>query len=179
MAEPSERQSSLGSQMFRETALRKMSSADDLDHYLRLTNPSAWVLVGAVVALLAAAAIWACTATLPIRLTTTGVLKDGQIVCFLPRDENARANATSKVTAAGYDTSIVSIDDDPYSQREVEAVIGKDYTIASLNLSEWSYKVVVAPPEELSSWEEGDDIPISVTTREVTPMAALLGWERA
>jgi hypothetical protein len=73
----------------------------------------------------------------------------------------------------------VSIDDDPYSQREVGAVIGKDYTIASLNLSEWSYKVVVALPEELSSWEEGDDIPISVTTREVTPMAALLGWERA
>ena len=82
MATSSDRQGSLGRQMFRESALKKMNSAEDLDAYLRLVNPSAWVLVGAVACLLVAAAIWACTASLPIRYSTTGVIKDGQMKEF-------------------------------------------------------------------------------------------------
>ena len=176
VADASDKQrSSLGAQMFRETALRKMSSADDLDHYLKVTNPSAWILIGTVTVLLIAAFIWGLTASLPITTTTTGVLKDGQVVCFLPRDENALATTESKVTAAGNDTHIVSIDSDPYSQREVALEIGSDYALESLHPSQWSYKVIVALPDELSSWEEGDDVPIQVTTKEVAPLAFLLG----
>ena len=48
MADAPKEQGSLGTLIFHDTALRKMSSADDLDRYLRITNPSAWVLIGAV-----------------------------------------------------------------------------------------------------------------------------------
>lgn len=175
MAESSDKQSSLGSLIFRETALQKMSSADDLDRYLKVTNPSAWVLIGAVAVLLVAAVIWGLTATLPIKSSTTGVLKDGQIVCFLPLDENSLATTDSKVTAAGRDTHIVSVNDNPHSQREVAAVIGSDYVVESSGLSQWSYKVIVALPDEMSSWEEGDDVPVQITTKEVAPLAYLFG----
>ena len=176
VAETSDKQNTLGSQMFRETALRKMSSADDLDHYLKVTNPSAWILIGAVAALLVAAFIWGLTATLPITTNTTGVIKDHQIVCFLPLEsEGVTATTDSKVTVAGRETSIVSVDDNPFSQREVGAIIGSDYAIASLNLSQWSYKVIVAVPSDLSSWEEGDDIPVQITMKEVAPLSYLFG----
>jgi hypothetical protein len=161
--------------MFRETALRKMSSADDLDHYLKVTNPSAWILIGAVTVLLVVAFIWGLTANLPISSNTTGVLKNGEIVCFLPLDGNAIATTDSKVTAVGHETHIVSVDDNPYSQREVAEVIGSDYTIASLNLPQWSYKVIVALPSEIADWEEGDDVPIQITTQEVAPLSYLFG----
>ena len=62
MAEATEARSPLGSHMFRESAVRKMSSAEDLDHYLKVTNPSAWILIGAVTVLLVAAFIWGLTA---------------------------------------------------------------------------------------------------------------------
>lgn len=179
MATSSDGQGSLGRQMFRESALKKMNSAEDLDAYLRLVNPSAWVLAGAVACLLVAAAIWACTASLPIRYSTTGVIKDGQIVSFLPGSDGTHATAASDVSVAGHASTIASIDEEPYSQREVEAVIGSDYTVASLGLSQWSYKVVVNVPDEMRSWDEGDDVPVTVTTRTVTPMAYLLGMERS
>ena len=175
MAETSSGQTPLGSQMFRETAMSKMASADDLDHYLRVTNPSAWVLLGAVAVLLVAAIIWGCTATLPVKASTTGVLQDGKIVCFLPLGEEVTADGYSKVKAAGYDTTIASIDVDPFSQREVEAVIGSDYTLEELDLAKWSKKITVALPEELSSWDEGDDVPIEITTREFAPISYLFG----
>lgn len=92
--------------MFRETALRKMSSAEDLDHYLKVTNPSAWILVGAVAVLLIVAFIWGLTASLPLTKTTTGVLKNGEIICFLPLGEDAIATTDSKVTAAGRETRV-------------------------------------------------------------------------
>ncbi len=176
VAETSDKQTTLGSQMFRETALRKMSTADDLDHYLKVTNPSAWILIGAVAALLVAAFIWGLTATLPITANTTGVIKDGKIVCFLPlENEGTTATTGSKVVVAGRETSIVSVDDSPYSQREVNTIIGSDYAIASLNLSQWSYEVIIAVPDELSSWEEGDDVPVQITMKEVAPLSYLFG----
>mgnify|MGYP007105516606 FL=1 len=175
MTEASDKQGSLGAQMFRETAMRKMSSADDLDRYLKVTNPSAWVLVGAVAALLVAAFIWGLTATLPIKYSTTGVIKDGQIVCFLPLDDDALATADSKVTAAGRETHIVSVNDSPHSQREVAADVGSDFAASSVGAAQWSYKVIVALPEELASWEEGDDVPVQITMREVAPVAYLFG----
>ena len=175
MAEASDKQSSLGSQIFRETALRKMSSADDLDHYLKVTNPSAWIIIGAITVLIVAAFIWGLTANLPISTNTTGVLKDGQIVCFLPYDGEVVATTDSKVTAAGHETHIVSINDNPHSQREVAAEVGSDYAMSSLDVAQWSYKVIVALPEGISDWDEGDDIPIEVTTREVAPLSFLFG----
>ncbi len=161
--------------MFRESALRKMSSADDLDHYLKVTNPSAWILIGAVVVLLVAGLIWGLTASLPIMSSTTGVIKDGEIVCFLPLDDNALATTDSKVTAAGHQAHITSIDESPYSQREVAAQIGNDYALATMDVTQWSYKVVVALPNEMFDWEEGDDVPVQVTTREVAPLGYLFG----
>ena len=175
MAEASDKQSTLGSQMFRETALRKMSSDDDLDHYLKVTNPSAWITIGAITVLLVAAFIWGLTANLPISMNTTGVLKNGEIVCFLPLDGSAIATTDSKVTAVGHETHIVSIDDSPHSQREVAAGLGSDYAIASLDLPEWSYKLIVALPSEIADWEEGDDVPVQVTTEEVAPLSYLFG----
>ena len=175
VAESSNTQSSLGSQIFRETALRKMSSADDLDRYLQVTNPSAWVLIGAVAALLIAALIWGCTASLPITASTIGVVKNGEIVCFLPLDESTMVRTDSKVTAAGRETYIKSVDDNPFSQREVSAAIGSDYTVESLRLAQWSYKIIVVLPDDLASWEEGDDVPLQFTTKEVAPLSYLFG----
>ncbi len=161
--------------MFRETALRKMSSADDLDRYLKVTNPSAWALIGAVAALLIAGAIWGLTATLPLKVNATGVLKGGEVVCFLPLDDSAIATTDSKVSVAGRESHIVSVNDNPHSQREVAAEIGNDYAAASLGGTSWSYEVIVALPNDLASWEEGDDVPVEITTKEVAPLAYLFG----
>lgn len=175
MAEASDKQDSLGSRMFRETALRKMSSADDLDRYLKVTNPSAWVLIGAITALIIAAIIWGLTASLPITTSTVGVLKNGEILCFAPLDGNTIATTDSKVTACGLETHIISVNNNPHSQREVAAAIGSDYTVESLRLAQWSYKIIVALPDELSTWEEGDDVPVLITTKEIAPLSYLFG----
>lgn len=175
MEETTGAQSSLGSQMFRDTALRKMSSADDLDRYVTVTNPSAWVLIGAVAVLIVAALIWGLTASLPLTTTVTGVIKDGEIVCFMPLDGNAIATTDSKVAAAGHETHITSVDDNPHSQREVSAALGSDYAFESLRLAQWNYKVIVALPDALASWDEGDDVPVQITTKEVAPLMYLFG----
>ena len=167
--------SSLGASIFRESAMRRMSSAEDLDRYVKVTNPSAWTLLGAVAALLIAALIWGLTATIPITSSTIGVVKDGEILCFLPLGEGTLPTTDSKVTAAGRETSIKSVNDDPHSQREVSEAIGSDYTVSSLDLAQWNYEVTVALPEELSSWEEGDDVPVEITTKEIAPILYLFG----
>lgn len=174
MADESSNQSSLGSKIFRDSALGKMTSVDDLDRYLKVTNPSAWVLLGAVTVLLAAAIIWGFTAAIPIQVSATGILKGNQVICFLPIDGTTQATVETPVTTAGYDTQIVEIDYNPYSPREVAEYTNNDY-VASQSDGNWSYMLTIAAASGISDWNEGEDVPVQFTIKEVAPFAYLFG----
>ena len=48
----------MGKQIFREENLKKVSSPDRLNDYIRVTNPSVWLLLAAIIVLLAGACVW-------------------------------------------------------------------------------------------------------------------------
>jgi hypothetical protein len=48
--------------IFRKTSLDGISSPERLNDYIRVSNPSVWIVLAAVAVLLAAAAVWGCTA---------------------------------------------------------------------------------------------------------------------
>lgn len=161
--------------LFREDAMRKMTSAEDLDNYLKITNPASWTVLVAIAVLLAAGIIWGACGTVPVTTNATGVVRDGQIECFLPLDADMHATTESKVTVVNYPSSIVSVDTTPYSKREVEESIGRDYASTSLSLTDWSYKVIVALPAEMSGLVDGDEVPVQIVMKEIAPLAALFG----
>ena len=50
--------------IFRQKAIDKMSSPDELTDYLKVTNPSVWAVLIAIVALLVGIFVWSCVGTL-------------------------------------------------------------------------------------------------------------------
>ena len=46
-----------GASIFRQSAMSRIASADDLDKYIKVTNPSAWAVLLASVLLIAGLAI--------------------------------------------------------------------------------------------------------------------------
>ncbi len=79
--------------LFRERALRRAFSPDDLDRLLEVAPPGRWVGVGALLAVVAAAVLWAAVAVVPTTLAGPGFL--------LPQNGLAalQAPATGTVTA--------------------------------------------------------------------------------
>jgi hypothetical protein len=52
--------------IFRQTSLEQMSSPEKLNDYIKVSNPAVWLILGAIGALLIAAAVWACTYELTV-----------------------------------------------------------------------------------------------------------------
>lgn len=53
-----------GQSLYREKALNKISTPDRLSEYLRVTNPSVWIILAAVLLLLIGLFVWAANATI-------------------------------------------------------------------------------------------------------------------
>ena len=63
--------------LFRQKTIDKMSSPDELTDYLKVTSPSVWAVLAAVVVLLAGLIAWACVGTLPTKVDASVVVQGG------------------------------------------------------------------------------------------------------
>ena len=51
--------------IFRKSSLDRISSPEKLNDYIKVSNPSVWIILGAVAVLLVAVIIWGATYELP------------------------------------------------------------------------------------------------------------------
>ena len=61
--------------VFRQRAIDKMSSPDELTDYLKVTNPSVWAVLIAIIILLAGIFAWSCVGTLQTRANAQVVVQ--------------------------------------------------------------------------------------------------------
>jgi HlyD family secretion protein len=83
----------VSSTMFRRSAIRRVSSPDQLDTVVRSALPRQWLALAALLAMVVAAIIWACVATIPTTLSGPGY--------FLPEGgrQQVEAPATGTLSA--------------------------------------------------------------------------------
>ena len=65
-----------GKRVFREKTLERISSPDQLNDYLHVTNPGIWAVLTAVIILLAGVFVWSCTGTLETKSPASMVVKN-------------------------------------------------------------------------------------------------------
>ncbi|MEU1944352.1 HlyD family efflux transporter periplasmic adaptor subunit [Streptomyces sp. NPDC020125] len=63
---------------FRQQALSKLQSAEDIDLPVRYARPQGWLALAVTMAVMAGAAVWAVTGTVSNTLDATGILTHGQ-----------------------------------------------------------------------------------------------------
>lgn len=61
-------------QIFREVALEQLSSPEQLDQLMQVTNPRGWLALAAMVGLLIAAILWGIFGSIPTNVTGEGIL---------------------------------------------------------------------------------------------------------
>ena len=75
--------------LFRKSSLERISSAEQLNEYVKITNPRLWFILSGFFALLIAVAIWAFTGTIPETVKYTGVAfsevkGEETVYCYMP-----------------------------------------------------------------------------------------------
>ncbi len=117
--------------IFRKETLDRISSPEQLTDYLRVTNPGIWVVLAAVVLLLAGILVWSAVGTLETAVDATVVVEQNEATIVTPNGHLAK---DMPLRVEGQETTIRIAEEDVYGR-----IIGQ----TTVDLPDGTYKGVV------------------------------------
>ena len=176
--------------VFRRSTMNRVASSEELDHYIKVTNPSAWIVVLAAVLLLGGVLIWAITAIVPVTVETTGIAsieenpEDTKVMCIVNKTTADRIQKTgAKAFIDGVEAQSVQLDETPLSASETIKLLGSDFYADSIEISDWNYLVIIKPSGELKTSNfkiqgygyQAHLVPVNIIVSETQPIKIILG----
>ena len=106
-----------------------MSTPDELTDYLKVTTPSVWMLLAAIIVLLAGMIVWGIFGRLETKLTYSAYVKDGFLAITLEDSDSEKVKAGMKVEIDGevLEISEMGEDEDGYTVAIAETGLEDGY----------------------------------------------------
>ena len=162
-----------GSSIFNKQALTRLHNPDDLDKFIRITSPSVWVVLLAVITLMLGLLAWGVFGSVSTSVETTGSSAGGEALCLLGADDAAKVKVGDRTYVDGQLGRVASESKAPISEDEASDLLGSDYLVETLMAdNRWVYVVTF---EGIEPGEEGIPITVSITTERVAPISLVLG----
>lgn len=125
--------------IYREKAMDRLSSPEKLNDYLRVTNPSVWLALIAIIVLLAAGMIWVAVTGVESSVSGTAVVQGGEVRMTFENNAFAEKVQEGMLIRIGHDhCEITSIG---------EAEDGSLFATAKTSLGDGSYNARVTYKE--------------------------------
>jgi hypothetical protein len=169
--------------IFRKESMEQAASPEQLNDYIKVSNPGIWLALGAIIVLAAAAGIWAVTAAIPTRVATQALLTaPGRYVCYLPVEQAADLEAGTLVQVRGAGGRVTSVGKTPLSRGDAARILPDEYTAYALGLSDWNIRVDMvldaqdegSPADALEPMPDvGSLSPVTIITSVVRPISFL------
>ncbi|MBQ8490088.1 MAG: hypothetical protein IJ535_09950 [Pseudobutyrivibrio sp.] len=111
--------------IFRKKTMDRISSPEQLTDYLKVTNPSIWLVLFIVLLILVGFIAWASVGKLTTTVDGSAIIAEGEASIVVTRDENNASNieAGTKVEIAGQEYVISSVDTDAFGRTVAHARI--------------------------------------------------------
>lgn len=131
----------MANSVFRQKSIERVSSPEQLNDYIRVTNPGIWIVLAAVVVLLTGFIVWGAVGTLETKLRVAAVSDSGTLTCYVKEADLSDIGTDNTVRINNSEYAVAHISDLPI------AVDGSftDYTlhIGELTEGEWVYAVTL------------------------------------
>ena len=121
-------------QLFREKSLDKISSPEQLDDYLKVSTPSLWLILAAIVSLLVGIIVWASVDTLETTINAVGTVQDKYVEIVLTGSDADTVRSGMPVRIDSYTTEIDLIQYDD---------LGRAIAICNADIPAGNYKVEI------------------------------------
>ena len=153
----------MNSQIFRKKSMDKISSPEQMNDYIRVANPSVWMILIAVIVLLAGVCGWGMFGHLDTRIQTGGVCTDGKLVCYIGEADFEKVEVGMTVAVGDKEYTVSSVAATP---ERLDGSTGA-YLIHLAGLAEgdWAYPVAVDAPDLGNGTYE-----VSVVVERVKPL---------
>ena len=72
----------MNEQLFRKKSIERVSSPEQLNEYIRVSNPGIWMVLAAIIVLLVGAIVWGGVGTLDTTLSTVAIAENGEVTIY-------------------------------------------------------------------------------------------------
>lgn len=125
-------------ELFRKKSMDKISSPDQLNDYIHVSNPSAWIIIVAVIVVLIGACVWGIFGKLETKVPVAAASDGKSITCFVPEKSADAVKVGMPIVIDNKEYAISSISDDPIAMTA-------DYDeyilhVGNLKVGQWVYK---------------------------------------
>lgn len=111
--------------IFRKSSTDRISSPEQLTDYLRVTNPGIWMLLAAVMILLAGLFVWSMTGSLETVAEGVAVVENGTAQITVTDTSNSEIASGMTVRIGDEEYSISAVEKDEYGRTAAFAPIDK------------------------------------------------------
>lgn len=159
--------------LFRKSSLDSISSPEQLNDYIKVSNPSIWLIIAALFILLAALFVWGFTGSLATTVSTKSVASDGSLFCYVSIEDANKIKVGQKVSLTTNDDSqltgnVTDIGEIPMSAAEITSELKSDYLIQELVQGDFAVKITIIPDK--NDFKNGTVLDASIVTDSVKPI---------
>ena len=129
------------SNLYRKKSLERISSPEQLNAYIRVLNPSVWVLLAAIVVLLIGVCVWGVFGRLDTTLSVAAVAENGVVTAYVKEADAAMLAADAAVCVNGKQGKVVALGAEPV--RVDDSFTEYMRHVGGLQQGEWVYAVTL------------------------------------
>lgn len=131
----------MNKQIFRKKSVDRMSSPEQLNDYIKVTNPGVWMALAAIVILLVGVCVWGVFGKLETKLPVAAVSRDGETVLYVKEDNVASVKENMRVYIGDETYKVVSVSVQPVTVTEEISEYARH--TGELSIGEWVYIVPI------------------------------------
>ena len=153
--------------VFRNSSIERVSSPEQLNDYIKVSNPSIWMVLIAAIIFLIGVIVWGIFGTLTTTQKTVGIVQNGEAICYISTDH------IDKI-AVGMEVQIGESIGEVYGITESAPIqIDQNFDSYAMHLGgyqggEWVY------PVRLQASVSDGIYPVKIMIEKISPISFLL-----
>lgn len=130
-------------QIFRKKSIERVSSPEQLNDYIRVSNPSVWMTLAAIIVLLVGVCVWGVLGRLETKINAAALAEDGLIVCYVKEADAGKIENGMLVRIGGKEFTVEDISETPVAVVQGEKFSEYLLHVGNLQAGEWVYEVIL------------------------------------
>lgn len=134
----------MSSTIFREKSLNKIASPEQMNDYIRVSSPSVWMVLTAVIVLLAGVCVWGMFGHLDTAVQTGGVCADGRLTVLVSEEDHDKIKENAVISVDGVEYAVAEITNAPI--RVDDQIDPYVVHLAGFTEGDWVYRLYADVP---------------------------------